>query len=98
MFQIGDLEVSPKSLNCSRNGTIIELGLRDIKILQYLHQNANEAVSRQQLFQACWDMEFTGNTRAIDQKISQLRKAIELDPQSPQIIGTAHGIGYIYKS
>ena len=67
-FKIGDLDVNPKGLNCKRDNELIELGLRDIKILQHLHQHTNEAVSRQQLFQACWEMEFTGNTRAIDQK------------------------------
>ncbi|EDM26653.1 DNA-binding response regulator [Lentisphaera araneosa HTCC2155] len=97
-FSMADLTINPKGLSCTREEHVIELGLRDIKILEHLYKHANEAVSRQQLFQSCWEMEFTGNTRSIDQKISQLRKLVELDPQSPQIIQTAHGVGYIYKA
>ncbi|WDE97618.1 response regulator transcription factor [Lentisphaera profundi] len=96
-FKMAKISVNPKGLTCTRNEEIIELGLRDIKILQYLHSHANEAISRQQLFQSCWGMEFMGNTRSIDQKISQLRKLIEDNPQEPKIIQTAHGVGYIYK-
>ncbi len=96
-FTMKHIEVNSKSLSISKNGEEIEVSLKDIKILQFLNKNKNAAVSRQQLCTSCWEMEFTGNTRSIDQKISQLRKLIELDPSSPQIIQTAHGVGYIFK-
>ena len=97
-IQMADITVSPLKLSFERAGEEKELALRDVKILEYFNANPNRALSRAQIFQECWQMEFTGNTRTLDQKISKLRKVIEIDPQNPQIIQTVHGFGYIYKT
>jgi DNA-binding response OmpR family regulator len=36
------------------------------------------------------------NSRTLDQHIAQLRKRIEVNPASPSIISTVHGVGYRY--
>jgi DNA-binding response OmpR family regulator len=48
------------------------------------------------LFQQVWGFDHTPNSRTLDQHISQLRKKIEKDPKSPQIIETVRGVGYRY--
>lgn len=97
-FQMLDIEVNPHLLTITKNGESKDINIRDLKILQYLKAHENKVQSRNQIFKACWDMNYCDNTRALDQKISQLRKIIETDPQNPQIIQTVHGAGYIYKS
>ena len=42
-------------------------------------------------------MDYLPSSRTLDQTISQLRKRIEVDPSSPQIITTVHGVGYRYQ-
>lgn len=96
-FSIGDLIVRPSELRAFRDDVSIELSLRDCQILQLLADNPNEIITRDLLFNRCWGTNYLPNSRTLDQQISQLRKRIELDPKSPQIIRTVHGVGYRYQ-
>ena len=96
-FAMGDLMVLPAQLRARRGDTIIDLCLRDIRVLQLLHRHAGEAVSRDQFFDECWGLEHMPNSRTLDQHISQLRKRIEVDPKNPALIQTVHGVGYRFE-
>lgn len=93
-FQMDDLLVVPKQLRAKREGTMIELTLREIKILQALANRPGEVVDRRDLFRSVWGAGHLPNSRTLDQTISQLRKRIELDPKQPRIIQTVYGVGY----
>ncbi len=92
-----DLEVSPQELRCRRNDTVIDLSLREIKILALLFRSAGEVVDRQTLMNHAWNQDYLPNSRTLDQHISQLRKRVELDPKRPRIVQTVHGVGYRYQ-
>ena len=96
-FKMLDLEVLPENLTVKRNGALKEINLLDLKILRYLYSNKNKVLSRNQIFKECWNLNSCENTRALDQKISQLRKIVEVDSQKPQIIKTVHGAGYTFQ-
>ncbi len=91
-----DLEVFPAELRAKRGETTIDLSLRDVKLLQLFHSRRGQAVDRQTIFRQGWDQKFFPNSRTLDQHISQLRKRIEVDPGSPRLIRTVHGVGYRY--
>jgi len=93
---MGDLDIYVNELRARRGETVIELSLRDTKILSVLHDHAGEAVSRDILFDKCWGLEHMPNSRTLDQHISQLRKRIENDPKAPTLIRTVQGVGYRY--
>ena len=95
-FRMGDLEVFPVELRARRGESVVDLSLRDVKILQLLHHRKGEAVDRDTFFDCCWGTEYFPNSRALDQHISQLRKRIEVDPREPRIVRTVHGVGYRY--
>lgn len=95
-FEIGDLIVLPAELRARRGDEVIELSLRDVRLLQLLHDNQGKAMDRQRLFRHGWGEDFFPNSRTLDQHISQLRKRIETDPKNPKIIQTVHGVGYRY--
>lgn len=97
-FQIGDLKILPAELRARRGEQAIDLSLRDIRILELLHENEGRVVDRHTLFQRCWGIDHIPNSRTLDQHVSQLRKRIEVDPAKPQIIQTVYGIGYRYDS
>lgn len=97
-FRMGDLEIRPAELRAVRSNRSIELSLRDVQILQLLYERQNQAVNRELMFQKCWGLQHVQNSRTLDQHISQLRKRIELDPKSPTIIKTVHGVGYRFSS
>ena len=95
-FRLGDLEVFPAELRARRGDAVIDLSLRDAKILELLHRHRGEALDRNFIFNECWGMDYFPNSRTLDQHISQLRKRIEIDPKNPVIIRTVHGVGYRY--
>lgn len=96
MFTLQDLQVFPAELRARRGDTVIDLSLRDVKILELLHRRKGEVVNRNTFFDECWDIDYMPNSRTLDQHISQLRKRIERDPKNPAIICTVHGVGYRY--
>lgn len=95
-FVMHDLHIFPAELRARRDQKEIEISQRDLHILLVLQQQQGKVVDRNRLFDACWGMDYTPNSRTLDQHISQLRKKIEIDPRSPTIIRTVHGVGYRY--
>ena len=96
-FKLADLEVFPSELRAQRGSQSIELGLRDVKILELLYHNRGKVLDRNTLFNECWSMDYLPNSRTLDQHISQLRKKVEVAPKNPVIIRTVHGVGYRYE-
>ena len=95
-FRMGDLEVLPAELRARRGEQVIDLSLREVRMLELLHVHRGKPLDRNTIFRRCWGLDHFPNSRTLDQQISQLRKRIELDPRSPRIIRTVHGVGYRY--
>jgi DNA-binding response OmpR family regulator len=91
---LGDLRINQKELRAYRGDSVIELSTRDLKVLSLFASNPGKVLSRDELFDAGWGMDFLPSSRSLDQFISQLRKKIELDPKHPEIIKTVHNAGY----
>ncbi len=96
-FTMGDLTIFPGELRARRGEQVIDLSLRDMNILRLLNRMRGQVVDRTKLFNECWGLSHVANSRTLDQHISQLRKRIERNPQSPRIIRTVHGVGYRYE-
>jgi DNA-binding response OmpR family regulator len=95
-LSFGDLDVLPAELRARRGEACIDLSLRDVKILELLHDNKGKIVDRNTIFDRCWGQNYLPSSRTLDQHISKLRKLIEIDPHEPLIIKTVHGVGYRY--
>lgn len=96
-FVLGILEVFPTELRALRGGEEIQLSLRDLKILQLFHDRPSQVITRDELYNHAWGMDYFPNSRSLDQHISQLRKKIEPDPAEPEVIKTVHGVGYRFQ-
>ena len=94
VVRVGHLEVYPQELRARKGDETIDLSLRDVRILLLLQREKGRVVTREMLFNECWDMQYLPNSRTIDQHISKLRKRVELDPGNPTLITTVHGVGY----
>ena len=93
-FMLHDLEISPSELRAYRGETVIELSVRDLKLLRLFAANRGKVISRNELFDVGWGYDYLPNSRSLDQYISQLRKKIETDPKNSRIIVTVHTAGY----
>ena len=79
------------------NGNILSLKAMEYKMLLYLLENRGRVVSKDEFLKNVWEDEFIGEgTLAVH--IRHLREKIEADSNSPQIIKTVWGVGYIMEA
>jgi len=71
----------------------IKLTLQEFKLLKYLLENKNRIVSRTQILDAVWGVNFDTNTNIVDVYISYLRAKIDTS-DLPKLIETVKGVGY----
>jgi DNA-binding response OmpR family regulator len=91
---ISDLEVNSKSKTVKRNGESIILTAKEFKLLYYLAKNSGRIVSRDQILDNVWDINFDMNTNVVDVYINYLRKKID-KPFATKLIHTMKGLGYV---
>ena len=76
------------------DGRKIDLGPKEIKLLQFLTRHPGRVYTRDQLLDYVWGDETFVEPRTIDVHVSNLRMAIEEDKKKPQYVLTVRGIGY----
>ena len=94
MINIGRLTIGFAAFIAEEEGSEIKLSHKEFAILLYLYKNKNQIVSRYDLLENVWGYEEQITTRTVDNFIVKLRQKIELNPNQPKIILTAHGSGY----
>lgn len=97
-FLLGEYEVNPKTYKLTGKNKTIDLSERELKLVQHFHARKGEVLSRDNILNAVWGIDYLGTTRTLDQHIAQLRKKIEPDPSNPVLITTVHGVGYRYEA
>lgn len=78
-------------------GNIIHLTLQEFKLLQLLMENIDKVLSRTEIINSVWGLDYDSNTNIVDVYISYLRNKIE-DKNKAKIIETVQGRGYIIRS
>lgn len=96
-FPFGGSMVDPKTYKIVKDGCSIDISERELKLLSYFYDHKGEVLSRDDILNAVWGINYLGTTRTLDQHIAQLRKKIEPDLSNPSIITTVHGVGYRYE-
>ncbi len=94
---LGDgLLVDPGTLQAQRGTETVAFTRREMDVLQYLHAHAERAVSREELLHKVWGYAnaLALETRTVDIHIAKLRRKIERDPATPQVLLTVRGAGY----
>jgi two-component system, OmpR family, alkaline phosphatase synthesis response regulator PhoP len=92
----GSWVVYPKRLRAERDGGGIDLSPREVKIISLLVSRTGEVVSRDELLNVCWGLEYFPDSRTLDQHVLNLRKKLEENPSRPELIETVRGAGYRY--
>jgi DNA-binding response OmpR family regulator len=95
-FRFGTAEIDATKLKGRTGSQSFDISVRELSLLRYFHSHPGEVLSRDQLLNAVWGIDYYGTTRTLDQHIAQLRKKIEPVPSKPVIITTVHGVGYRY--
>ena len=86
------LDVEKRIVRCFGKQT--RLTPRLMRLLKVLIEHQGEVVERKALFSQVWETDYTDDTRTLDVHVSWLRRAIEVDPESPKHLRTIRGVGY----
>ncbi|WKY43269.1 response regulator transcription factor [Eubacteriaceae bacterium ES2] len=87
---IGDLQIHSDSLEVSKDGIPVPLTTREFQLLVYLAEHTGKVLTREQLFDAIWGMDYS-DIGSVTVTIKNLRD--KLDPDN-RMIKTVWGVGY----
>lgn len=93
---LSDLVLNTAEKTATRAGKSIELTATEYRLLEYLLKNRKRVVSRMDILEQVWGVDFNMNTKVVDVYINYLRKKVDKDFE-PKLIHTAVGMGYIMK-
>jgi len=96
VLRVADLELNVDSKVVTRAGIQIILSAKEFMLLEYLMRNRNRVLSRADITERVWDLNFDTRTNIIDVYINFLRKKIDRDFE-PKLIHTQAGMGYMMK-
>ncbi len=85
----GDLEIDPAAREVRKGGRLVELTFKEFELLKLLCARRGVALTRDEILQAVWDYDYTGETRTVDMHVKALRQKLGED-----IITTVRGVGY----
>lgn len=89
-YHIRDVEIFPKERIVRKAGIVVPFKPMEFDCLMLLVRYKNIALSREQLLQMLWGVEFEGETRTIDVHIGRIRKKLGFQ----DVIKTVPRIGY----
>ena len=85
----GDLEIDPAAREVRKAGRVVELTYKEFELLKLLCTRRGVALTRDEILQAVWDYDYTGETRTVDMHVKALRQKLGED-----VITTVRGVGY----
>jgi DNA-binding response OmpR family regulator len=95
-INIAGLDVDLLSKTVSRDGNQITLTATEYRLLEFFIKNQNVVLSRIQILEQVWDIDFNMGTNVVDVYINYLRKKVDQGYKT-KLIHTVFGMGYIFK-
>lgn len=95
-LQFGPLVIDNAMREAWLRGEGIELTSAEFDLLWLLMSNAGRILSREETFTALRGIEYDGQDRSIDVRISRIRPKIGDDPMHPRLIKTVRSKGYLF--
>jgi two-component system, OmpR family, copper resistance phosphate regulon response regulator CusR len=96
ILRVADLELDLDQKLARRGGQNIELTAKEFALLEYLMRSRGRVVSKVDIAEKVWDIDFDTGTNFIEVYINYLRKKIDKD-NSNKLIHTVVGMGYTLK-
>jgi len=93
----GKLSIDFGARTVSIGARTAHLTPKELDLLRYLTQHANQAVPHRELLQAIWGPDYGDQVDYLRAIVKNLRKKVELNPEQPEYIVTEPWIGYRFK-
>ncbi len=96
LLRFADLELNLNTQTASRGGRTIELTAKEFALMEYLIRNKGRVLSKAEIADKVWDINFDTGTNVIEVYVNYLRKKVDKDFPN-KLIHTQIGKGYILK-
>ena len=80
----------------TRHGTPLDLTPKEFLLLSQLARSAGEIVSRKEIAEHVWGIDFNADTNVVDVVVRRLRAKVD-DPFRKKLVHTIRGVGYVLK-
>lgn len=94
MLKLADLEVDLLRRKASRAGQRLELTAKEFNLLTLLLRRQGEVLSRTEIAEQVWDMNFDSETNVVEVAIRRLRSKFD-HPFGRPLLHTIRGMGYV---
>jgi two-component system response regulator RstA len=95
-LEFGDLVIDNAAREVLFNGEVVDLTSAEYDLLWLLASNAGTVLSREMIFERLRGIQYDGQDRSIDVRISRIRPKVGDDPDSPRRIKTVRSKGYLF--
>ncbi|PLK43273.1 response regulator transcription factor [Emticicia sp. TH156] len=96
IYVMADLKINDDAKTVERGGNTISLTATEYRLLLTLVKNRGKVLSRLDLLESAWDINFDLGTNVVDVYINYLRKKLDSDYKQ-KLIHTVIGMGYVLK-
>jgi two-component system phosphate regulon response regulator PhoB len=96
-IEVSGLRLDPMTHRVSGNGTTLDLGPTEFRLLHYLMSNPERVHSRSQVLDRVWGDRVFVEDRTVDVHIRRLRRALS-ESGHEELIQTVRGVGYRFSA
>lgn len=96
VFQFSDLMLNDYTKKVMRGGEEISLTSTEYKLLMYFLNNPEKVISRTEVLEAVWGVNYELGTNVVDVYVNYLRKKLD-NQEDNKLIHTVIGMGYVLK-
>lgn len=93
VLKVGDLEMDIVQRRVYRAGNPVELSTKEFALLEYMMRHENQVLSRTQIAERVWNIDFHSDSNIVDVYVGYLRRKLHKGDVIP-IIHTVRGVGY----
>ncbi|MDB5057600.1 MAG: two component transcriptional regulator, winged helix family [Chloroflexi bacterium] len=97
LLRVDNVTLDPLTHEVRRGDRVIELTNKEYELLAFLMRRPGHVLTRTQIAEGVWDLNFDNESNVIDVYIRYLRKKISAGNERP-LIHTVRGVGYTIKA
>jgi two-component system, OmpR family, copper resistance phosphate regulon response regulator CusR len=96
ILRFSDLEINDYTKEVKRAERLLNLTSTEYRLLSLFMQNPRRVLSRADILESVWGVDFDMGTNVVDVYVNYLRKKMEVD-KGKRLIHTIVGMGYVLK-
>ena len=97
ILEVGNVRMDVERHSVWVNSKEINMPLKEFDLLEYLMRNEGRVLTRGQLIDRVWGLDYVGDTKTLDVHVKRLRSKVEDDPSHPHHLITVRGLGYKFE-